>query len=148
MTTKRVDIWPLTLGDTIKQSLTRPFEWGRFDCCLFALECNDACTGSFLYDRFAGTYDSEYGAARVLQPYGGIIGIADAVYGEFGWPQVPPLTAQRGDTVSMEVPDGTGQQRRALGIVGLSGRDAFFAGPQGVVALPLRDCDHAWRIAE
>ena len=147
MTTRRVENWHASLGQTIQQGLQRPFEWGRFDCCLFALLCNDAVTGGSIYERFAGTYDSEYGAARVLQPYGGIVGIADAVYSEFGWPQVLPLMAQRGDTVSMKVPDGTGQQRRALGVVGLSGRDAFFAGPQGVVAMPLRSSDHAWAIA-
>lgn len=144
MTTRRVENWHLSLGQTIQQGLRRPFEWGRFDCCLFALLCNDAVTGGFLYHRFAGTYDSEYGAARVLAPYGGIVEIADAVYSEFGWPRVPVLMAQRGDSVSAMIPSDGGEKRRALGIA--YGRHAWFAGPQGVIAIPLRDCDTAWRI--
>ncbi len=143
---RRIDNWHLTLGNVLQQSLHRPFEWGRFDCCLFALMCNDAVTGGALYERFAGTYDSEYGAARVLQPYGGIVEIADSVYGEFGWQRVPVLMAQRGDTVSGLVASVGGEMRRALGVVAMNGRDAFFAGLQGIVAVPVRKCDHAWRI--
>lgn len=135
--------WPERLGATIEDWRRRPFQWGQHDCCLFALRCIDAMTDAGLLGRFAGKYDSERSAMRILAPHGGLEGLARGIAAEFACQQVGALLAQRGDIVMAGVGLGGAP---ALGVVALDGCNGLFIGAEGLQAVPLRSCRQAWRV--
>ena len=134
MTTPRFPDWQARLGALLAERRTMGFIWGKNDCCLFAADCVQACTG---IDPAAGhrDYSDALGAARSLERFGGVPGVGDALAGE----PIGPLMARVGD----------------IGLVRHAGRNALVvcngdnwlavAEPCGLVTLPLRSATRAWR---
>lgn len=133
--------WVERLDRFIRESHTKPFKWGSFDCCLFSCDAVRAMTDVDLAADFRGKYRSKTGAAKLMKKFKGVEGIAWKVAAEHSLIEVPALTAQRGDVVLLDTDLGP-----ALGVVSLDGRFAWFAAPEGLAARRLPDFRKAWRI--
>ena len=62
--------WRTKLARYLLDNQHRPFEWGAFDCCLFAADALKIQTGQDYAEAFRGRYKTELGAARALKRYG------------------------------------------------------------------------------
>jgi hypothetical protein len=138
---KRREDWPARLGEAIEEARVAGFVWGKNDCCLFAANAVRAMCGVDPAAGFRG-YATARGAAARLKEYGGVAALAAIQARRFGWPEVAPATARRGDVVLVE--DAGGE---ALGVVDLSGRWVLQPAAQGLAARPLARAGlRAWRI--
>ena len=86
--------WPERLVAAIDGSSRRPFEWGAFDCALFASECVEAVTGIDHFDTYRGRYKTRIGATRLLNKNGGLEAIVDELF-----TGCDIMIARRGDLV-------------------------------------------------
>jgi len=134
--TQRLRDWPERLAALFAASAARPFEWGRFDCCLFAADAVQAVTGHDPAADLRGRYRSKLGAARVLGRFGGVAGVAAARAGL----EVPPAMAQPGDVGLSHHQPG----QPALAVWGGSAWHAVGAGA-GLVVVPASAVVRAWR---
>lgn len=149
----RFEDWPRRLDAAIQAAASRPFAWGQHDCCVWACDTVLDFTGCDLMAPLRGRYGDARSAALAMRRYAGagLEAVARRLADGHWLEEVPPGFAQRGDVVLAQVntPEGpNGGERRAdaLGLVGINGRDALFAGGIGLVAMPLRHCRLAWRI--
>ena len=134
----RVDGWERRFATVIDGARYQPFEWGAWDCFLFASEVEMALVERRSFSDLIGRYDDAKSALRLLKSRGWISSgdAADEVYS-----RVPLLQAQRGDFVEL---DGQGEML-ALGVC--IGRDAAGVGPHGLEFTPLSNGYRAWRVA-
>lgn len=110
------------------------FEWGKNDCCMFAVGCVQAMTGVDYGKPYRG-YKTAKGALKRLEDHGGVEGIATIQLGE----PKPIKQAKRGDVVSFKTGDEI-----ALGI---SVGDKIVAiGENGLIFLPFDDGINAWSV--
>jgi hypothetical protein len=133
--------WPGRLAAAIEAGRKTGFVWGENDCCLFAAGVVLAMTR---YDPARGMrgYTTEAGAKTKLKQHGGVAAIAADGAMRYGWPEIPPATARRGDVVLVEDANGP-----ALGVVDLSGRWVLQPAVRGLAARPLVPAGlRAWRI--
>lgn len=131
----RLRDWPERLAALFAAREAQPFEWGRFDCCLFAADAVLAVTGHDPAADLRGTYATAAEASRVLASFGGVAGVAIARAGRV----VPVALAQPGD-VGLSHHDA---ERPALAVWGGSAWHA--AGAVGVVVVPAGAVVRAWR---
>lgn len=123
----------------------RPFSWGGLnggtDCCLFACDAVRAMTGLDPASPFRGRYQTKRGAVAALRRFagGGIPETAEKIARELGAPEVPPMTAQRGDVVLTDQGPWL-----ALGVC--VGATVAVAGVQGIERQPLSRAVRAWRV--
>jgi hypothetical protein len=153
-----LDDWQERLHNYILRRQNEAFKWGAMDCCLFAADAVKEITGTDLGAEFRGSYDDLISAARVmrdfirveqgLEPVENEIDAHDLVErfaeklaARFAIEEVPVLCAQRGDVVLLDSPMGKG-----LGVVGLHGTHVHATGPDGIVDIPLAECERAWRV--
>lgn len=139
--------WETRLAEYIDSRRDAPFEWGAQDCCRFA--CG-GLVAQGLPDPMAGVrlYRTARGARGAILRLGGTLdAAATELAARAGLVQVAPVFAGRGCPVlaDIEAPDGSIEP--ALGLVGIDGVQAMFAGGDGLVWRPLRDCRRAWRFA-
>ena len=139
----RRDGWEARFTDLLTAVQDREFQYGTWDCCLFAGAAIEALTGDNPADAYRGRYDDEPSCRAVLEAEGGLLGIADAVALLRNFNRLPVLMARRGDIVLGRIDD-----RPTLGVC--VGASVWFAvAPRGVCPIPITDpalvC--AWRIA-
>ena len=80
------------------------FEWGKYDCCMFAADIVKAKTGIDLAANHRGKYNSEIGSIKALKKYGNFTDILDA-----NFTRLDNINfAQRGDVVSYASGKGVG----------------------------------------
>ena len=102
-----------------------PFEWGKYDCCLFAGNAVLSMTGTDHAKDFRGKYNSEEGAQELLEEKGGLVAYLDSV--------LTPKEinfAQRGDVVMVTTDLGD-----TLGIFWSMGT-VWLHAPEGVKLFP------------
>jgi len=138
----RLEGWEQRLAELIGDAQVRAFQYGEWDCALFACEAIAVCTGDNPNRAFLG-YAGDAGCAAVLHEHGGLRAIADRVATERGFRHIPVLMAQRGDVV-LGVHDG----RETLGVC-IGASVAFAVQPRGLARIPITDpsLTVAWRIA-
>jgi hypothetical protein len=139
MITRRSQDWPVKLANFIQSHLHAPFEWGKNDCCLFACDWIALATGIDPAADLRGKYDSALSAARVLEPLGGVAGVAKARCWDHGFFEGPVMLAQRGDIVLMVTDQGP-----TLGVC--VGSRSAFTGAAGIEMYPTYKCAGSWRI--
>lgn len=135
---RRFDDWPRRLHAFIRARREMPFEWGRNDCCTFALEGNVvALTGIDLLPGVPRPA-SGFGAARFLRARGheDATGLATELLGE---PIEQVAFAQRGDVVAL--PHG---DEATLGVC--VGADVAAPALAGLEFFPVRLGLLAWRV--
>lgn len=139
----RVTNWPKELDKIIIAASRTPFEWGKHDCCLFAADCIKAITGTDPAVDFRGKYADEDGATEVLFYYAGgqLPEAADKIARAFGYEEINPRLAQRGDVALCSLPTG-----ETMGVVSLNGRDVLVAAQFGLLSVPLKQAIKAWKV--
>ena len=80
------------------------FEWGKYDCCMFAADIVLAKTGLDLAVNHRGTYSSQIGSVKAMKKHGSFIDILDANFERIGNINF----AKRGDVVSYKGGNGVG----------------------------------------
>lgn len=92
------------LHQYLQDNHNRPFEWGKFDCCLFAADVIQILTGRDPAKAFRGKYTTARGAALALRRYGqgDIISTADEQLGR----EITLLQAKRGDACAIDTEHG------------------------------------------
>lgn len=142
-TLQRREDWPERLHVFLQERKGRAFEWGVNDCALLLCDAVLAMTDVDLAAEFRGKYSTELGAARAMKRFanGGVKELAEKIAADFGIEEIPVLMARRGDAVMVLTDMGP-----ALGIAGLDGVSALFAGPGSIRVALLRDALKAWRI--
>lgn len=133
--------WERILVEALAEARTKPFEWGKFDCCLFAADVVRDIDGRDPAAPFRGRYRTAIGAYRALKRYagGGVAETAAKALAAMGCPEIPRKRAQRGDVVLIDTDLGD-----ALGIC-IGGKVAC-AAPSGLSYLPLSAARRAWHI--
>lgn len=126
---------PERLHDYIASRRDTPFAWGRHDCALFAADWVQALTGADPAEGLRGRYRTALGAARLIKREGGLEAIAEARLGE----RINPRLAQRGDVVLLD-----GSHGPTLGVC--LGVDAAAPGADGLMLVPMRRAQAAWRV--
>jgi hypothetical protein len=111
----RPEDWPRLLDEYVDRARAKPFAWGTHDCISFTCGWYTAMTGCNPFAPFAGKYDSETAAFRVMHGKGvHMMEEAGDYLFEVAF-RKPVEFAQRGDIVLAE---------NALG-VSLGNRGAF-----------------------
>ena len=129
--------WSEKLVSYLLDNLDTPFQWGTFDCCLFAANAVREMTGKDFAAPFRDKYTTEKGAAKALIKYGqgDIKSTVNAIFG----PLKPRLKAGRGDLVLVETDTGD-----ALGVVA-SGK-IWVATFDGLATIPLERALGCWSV--
>jgi hypothetical protein len=130
----RRDNWPNLLAQFIEQRREQPFAWGVNDCCTFAADWVQLCTGVDYAQAWRGRYASGLGAVRVLDEAGGVVALVDSL----GLKRVPPQQAGRGDIVAQEAGHGI-----TLGIC--LGATTVYVAKSGLIFGSLQSVESAWK---
>lgn len=131
---QRLPDWPTRLAEFVEARRERAFSWGSADCCLFVCDGIEAITGSDPAVRWRGLYSSEKGARRILRDNGGVVGLANLVFGT----AVAAAVAGRGDVVLIDTPAG---EALALCVGGLIAAQA----EEGIEFHPIGAAKAAWK---
>lgn len=131
----RLSDWDYQFNELLIEVAKRPFEWGKWDCCIFAGSVIQAITGANPATAFMGEYTDKQEAAGKIREIGasGVFDIMTAI----GFDEVPVTLAQRGDIVYH-------QGHNALG--SCKGVYSSFVTSSGLMDLPTRECSKAWHI--
>lgn len=133
----RKENWPEILNDQIEQAQAREFEWGVFDCCLFAADVVLAMTDVDYAASFRGRYKTKAGAYRCLKNHSGDIKeVLNSLLGE----PIPVAYCSRGDIVTLETDDGL-----AMGVC-VGARMAVPRPGVGLTFVPMSRALMAWRV--
>lgn len=134
--TMRRQDWPLLLEIYVDQAFTARFEWGTHDCVSFAIGWL-ALVRQDLHPRedLALDYCDATSAMRTLHGRS----LEDAVDEWGGLERVPPLYAQRGDVVLVQILD-----RACLAVC--VGDCAAGPGMHGLEVVPMIHAQAAWRV--
>jgi hypothetical protein len=143
---KRLPDWMRRLDTFLAESNGRKFEYGQWDCFLFACAAIEAQTGVNPGDELRGKYDSAAGSRRQMAAVCGKRSFGEAVaavFARYGIPEfVNPSDARRGDAVLVK----RGRGRYSVGLAAGDGIYTFNLLDSGIVALPRLPIVHAWRV--
>jgi hypothetical protein len=144
--TARLREWQARLAACLAERAARPFAWGVHDCCMFAADCVDACTGADPAADLRGAYADAAGALQVVQGLGGLPAIAAARLGA----EIAPALAQVGDVAvlpAMPRHEGDPVVQAFPHMLAVWGGAMWLAPWEvGYVALPADQALQAWRI--
>ena len=133
--------WPERLQRYVKQNRDNPFEWGTFDCALFACNVVQELTGVDFAESFRGAYSDKRGAALALKAFAGgdLTATVEKNAKAYGCPEVSVRRARRGDVVLCRV-DGMSALAICLGATFVA------AGPDGLTFHPMARAERAWSV--
>lgn len=113
----------------ICENVNRPFQWGKFDCCMFAADAIKIMSGVDPATEFRGRYRSASGAYKQLKKHG-YNNVDEVLRAKLGKP-IPRLQCNQGDIASISTPEGI-----AAGVI--FGASIYAPGPEGMTATPLK----------
>ncbi len=140
----RIEGWEVRLINYLAERQDMSFLWGWHDCCHFS------CSGLAVQGirnpmQNLRQYKTARGAAGMIQRLGGSLdAAATELSAGVGLHEIAPAFAGRGCPVLAEVETPWGSVEPALGLVGIDGSLALFAGTDGLVTRPLSECRRAW----
>lgn len=137
---KRKENWPVLLREAIAAKARTRACFGIHDCCISVCDLIESMTGLDVGKSFRG-YRGKEGMQETLDAHGGVEAIAEKIMEEYGYSEINPRLAQRGDTVLLNTAQGD-----AMGTVGMDGRFVITAGARGWVDTPISHAKRAWRI--
>lgn len=146
----RLSDWTKRLDAFLIENRARPFEWGTFDCCMFAGQAIASMTGVDPAAPFRDTYGNVAEASDVMMRTCGSRAIGDMashVFSAAGFAECSPHFARRGDPVLVEQ-----NGERLLGILGLDGTTVWIVGQtvdgkqQGLGFVFRASIVKAWRV--
>lgn len=118
------------ISNYIRSNQNTPFEWGKFDCCVFIAGAIEIITGLDLYAKYRGGYESELGAAKIQKTVGTIEDTLDSHFERVG-----ALQMRRGDVGMLE-----------SGIMFLYFGGSKWAASKNGVAMINEKVKHVWRV--
>lgn len=136
----RAEDWDLKLFAYVEEAHQKRFEYGGFDCLLFAAGAVLAQTGIDYAEPFRG-YDSKISAYRIIAGYGSIEAMITSLLGR---EPVHPSRAMRGDVVIGDVPLIEGESGDCVGVC--LGTHCAFPKDIGLRMLSRSVARLAWRI--
>jgi hypothetical protein len=137
-----LDGWDSRLHAAIEAARGKTFQWGVFDCCLFACDVVLAETGVDMAEGLRGTYDDLQGAGAAMKRIGGggIEQLVEHFAAKHRCREVRPAFAQRGGVTLIDTPD----RGPALGIC-LGHLSIHLApAPDGLIYVPMKTVRRAW----
>lgn len=141
---KRVSDWDKRLAEFIQSRRNMPHTPGQQDCAMFACDAVLAITGTDIASEIRGKYTTEAEAQALIQSLTGGLGIPSYIEHlteTYEIPECPIKRARRGDIVTVTLPKSS-----TFGVVGTDGSTAYFAVEHGLEAIPVLQCERAWRI--
>ena len=69
---KRVSEWDMKLAQFLKENRERDFQWGKWDCCIFANACLKVISGEDVIPKTLKWKD-EKSAFKAIKDYGGTL---------------------------------------------------------------------------
>jgi hypothetical protein len=135
---QRLPDWQDRLSAFVAEHRAPPFVWGERDCCLFAADWVEACTGVDPAAALRGRYTDQDGARAAVRSHGGYEAMISSCLGCA--PLEYPLSARRGDVAAV---DGDGVFP-ALGIV--LGSRILVLTPDGLRREPITEALLAWQV--
>tara|TARA_R110000823_G_scaffold314456_3_gene443684 strand:+ start:1386 stop:1760 length:375 start_codon:yes stop_codon:yes gene_type:complete len=90
----------LHISNVIEAGLSRAFEWGKWDCCIFTATC---CEPSFVHELY-GRYSTQSGAFSLINEMGGF----GAKLSQLGWVEISREEARTGDIACIKRSDTMG----------------------------------------
>jgi hypothetical protein len=122
----------MTLGEYLSMQTSRPWEWGRQDCCTFPADWVLAITGMDPLAEWRGRYSTESEAELLIAEAGGLIGLcSNGLTGILRRVDVPEVGA-----VGLIKMVGTEHQIIDIGAI-FTGKRWSFRSPRGIGALSL-----------
>ena len=140
----RLPGWQSALDRFLAAQRETRFQYGVWDCCLFACDAIEVMTGVDVAAQFRGRYQSRTQALRAIRGYSGeasVRAVAERVTEAYAMPQVHILRARRGDVVLIRQP-----RDYSLGIVALNGTDVITVTPQGLQRIALSNAVCGWQV--
>lgn len=128
----RFEDWPSRLQEVIRKWECVPFDRATTDCVEFAIDVIAELTGRQIINPEAGNYVDEATALACVQKHGASL---REVVSDYMGEEITTSFAQRGDLVL---------RQNNLGIC--LGKDAAFRHETGLVLVPMRKCECAWRV--
>lgn len=95
---KKKDNWIKLFFDFTRENKDKPFEWGKWDCCLFANAAIKAITGKNLIPKDL-TWKDEKTAMQAIAKYGTLNQALTKVCKDAKIPTVKPIMVTTGDLV-------------------------------------------------
>lgn len=128
----RLPDWRARLIALIERRRATPFEWGVFDCVLFAGEATEAVIGYNAADPFGSPppWNNALSARRYVENVLPVDHLSKALKAIFHSRVL--ARARRGDILLF----GPGEFQLGWGLAVCDGREAWAPGPEGLVALP------------
>ncbi len=136
--------WQSRLQAYLQANAAMRFEYGAFDCALFACGAVEAMTGVDLAAEVRGHYGSRMGAMRFLRQFVGSLSLeaaAERIAAAAGLVEVPVPAAARGDVLLR----GRGPSA-ALGICAMHGTEMLAPARHGLWRFPITAARRAWRV--
>jgi hypothetical protein len=140
----RLDDWEARLDRVLVEGWDRPFEWGRWDCCLFVADAILSTTGEDLAADLRGKYSSLDEARWLLRARFGSASIERSVarlFSRAGLPGCAPGLARRGDPVVVRH-----ERSFQIGVIALDGSVVVNSETKGLVHIPRSLVTRAWHI--
>lgn len=134
---RRYHDWRVRLRDYVEATRSRPFCWGRFDCCLFACNAVRSITGVDMAAEWRGTYRTKTGAWRITN--GNLEAFVDRMALRHGLSEIRAGEVSAGDPVFTKLGGGS------LGIIGFEGLPTF-AHSHGLCLQARSAIARAWKI--
>jgi uncharacterized protein DUF6950 len=136
--------WGARLEAYLQVCAGRRFEYGVFDCALFAAGAIEVQTGQDWAASVRGRYRSRAELLTLAERLTGersVYALGSQVLS--GLPSVPVGFAQRGDVLAIA---RAGGRDCSFGVLSLDGRHIWAAARLGLMRLPLRLAVGAWRV--
>jgi hypothetical protein len=139
----RIESWPSALSDYLLRAERVRFRYGSQDCGLFVAGAIRAMTGVDVASTLRGYTNREEAFKRIAALCGTptMEAVASHLAEQYGVPEVPVLSAQRGDAVLLR-----SGRRSSLGIVAMHGTEILTPYRAGLLRLPLSHVRRAWHI--
>jgi hypothetical protein len=140
----RLPAWQSRLNSYLMSVASKPFSYGSLDCGIFVGDAVQAMSGVDVAADLRGTYTNRREAFASIKSICGTAtmeAIGCYLAGKYGLPEVPVLTAQRGDPILLRH-----GQRSSLGIVALHGTEILSPYQSGILRLPLSHATRAWHL--
>jgi hypothetical protein len=141
--TRRPD-WQARLDRFLTANAQRPFAYGSWDCCLWVCSAIQEMTGVDPAEDFRNNYRTRDEAYRLIKARTGARSlqmIVASITAKLQMPEIPVLSAQRGDVVLLKRP-----RDYSLGLIAMNGRHIIVSQERGLRPVSLNHATKAWHV--
>lgn len=136
--------WAARLELYLEANAKRKFQYGVWDCCLFACGAIESMTDRDPAEWFRGKYETAAGAVKLMRAAigrGSVKAIVEQVATQFDMTEITTAHARRGDVALIRRARGW-----SVGIVALNGSQIVVAAEKGLMRIPILRAARAWQV--